>query len=265
MKHVIITGGTRGIGAGLTERFLESNCHVTFCGSNDNSVNRATNSLALKFNSNRFRGVVCNVTKHSEIETLWDFSTKIFGKADIFINNAGVSNIKKQFNELDPEEMERVVDINIKGIINATHLAYNKMLKQGEGAIYNMGGAGSDGRIVKGLAPYGMTKQAVSYFTKAISREASGGPVIFGLLLPGMVLTDMLLDPIRRDPLGTKRQARIYNLLAEEVTPVTQFLAEKILENEKNGVTISYQNSRKTVVRFISGVVTNRNIVSKYL
>ena len=265
MKHVIITGGTKGIGAGLTERFLERNCHVTFSGTSDNSVNRAINNLAIKFNSNIFRGVVCDVTKHSEIETLWDFGTKIFGKADIFINNAGVSNNKEPFNELDPKDIERVIDINIKGLTDATHLAYNRMLKQGEGAIYNMGGAGSDGRIVKGLAPYGMTKQAVSYFTKAISREAAGGPVIFGLLLPGMVLTDMLLDPVRRDPRGTKRQARIINLLAEEVAPVTQFLAEKILENEKNGVTISYFNTRKIVGRFISGVVTNRNIVSKYL
>ena len=56
------------------------------------------------------------------------------------------------------------------------------MLKQGKGAIYNMGGLGSDGRMIEGLAPYGMSKRAVQYFTKAFAKEIKEGPVTVSLI-----------------------------------------------------------------------------------
>ncbi len=83
-----------------------------------------------------------------------------------------------------------------------------------------------------------MSKRAVQYFTKAFAREIKDGPVSVSLLLPGMVVTDMILDPIRKDPEGSKRARRIFNILAEEVETVAEFLVERILENEKNGAVI---------------------------
>ena len=62
----------------------------------------------------------------------------------------------------------------------ATHVAYNRMLHQGSGAIYNMEGLGSDGRRITGLTPYGSSKRAVRYFTDAFAAEVRGGPVIVG-------------------------------------------------------------------------------------
>ena len=56
----------------------------------------------------------------------------------------------------------------------ATHVAYNSMLHQGSGAIYNMEGLGSDGRRITGLTPYGSSKRAVRYFTDAFAAEVRG-------------------------------------------------------------------------------------------
>ncbi|MEZ5001295.1 MAG: SDR family NAD(P)-dependent oxidoreductase [Bacteroidales bacterium] len=149
MRHVIITGGSRGIGFGLMREFLRLNYRVTFTGTTDATVNSAAEKLGEEFNTGNFRGMVCDVTIIDDLRTLWEFSTSIFGPVDIFINNAGLSNRTMSFNQLETDEFIRVVDVNIKGVMQATHLAFNRMSEQGHGAIYNMGG-GSDGRMIKG-------------------------------------------------------------------------------------------------------------------
>lgn len=265
MKHVIITGGTRGIGFGMVCEFLRHGFRVTFTGTSDYSVNKAVERLSEDFSNDNFRGVVCDVSDISQLETLWEFSTSISGEIDIWFNNAGVSNRESDFNKLDIEEFNHVVEVNIKGLMMATHLAFNRMKSQGKGAIYNMGGLGSDGRMIRGLTPYGMSKRAVQYFTRGFAREIEGQDVIVGLVLPGMVLTDMLLDPIRRDPANTRRQARIFNFLAEEVDTVASFIVPRVIDNQKNGVVISYLTTKRLIVNFVTRPFTGTDLVKKHL
>ena len=92
MKHVVITGGTRGIGYGMVREFLIRGFNVTFCGTTDRSVMNAMSALTEQWSSKNFRGVVCDVSKKEDLINLWDFGTKIFGDVDIWINNAGISN-----------------------------------------------------------------------------------------------------------------------------------------------------------------------------
>jgi short-subunit dehydrogenase len=212
-----------------------------------------------------FKGVVCDVKKTEDISTLWDFATKLFGDIDIWINNAGIANSQNIVGSIDPEEISRLIDTNIKGLVSACQISYQRMLKQGKGAIYNMGGLGSDGRMIKGLAPYGMSKRAVQYFTTAFAREVKNGPVTVSLLLPGMVVTDMILDPIRKDPEGSRRSRRIFNILAEEVETVAKFLVTRILENKKNGAVISYLTPFKAFSRFFTRPLSGRDIISDKL
>jgi NAD(P)-dependent dehydrogenase (short-subunit alcohol dehydrogenase family) len=231
MTHIVITGGTRGIGAGLVEEFVKQGCRVTYSGTTDRSVRSSYEEFSELIDPSMFKGVVCDVRKPSEIETLWDFATQIFGDVDIWINNAGVSNAENKVGDIEADEISKVIDTNIKGLITACQLSYQRMLKQGKGAIYNMGGLGSDGRIIHGLAPYGMSKRAVQYFTSAFAKEINEGPVSVSLLLPGMVITDMLLDPIRKDPDGSRKARCILIILAEEFQTVAAFLVEDFLIN----------------------------------
>ncbi|HUS86134.1 MAG TPA: SDR family oxidoreductase [Bacteroidales bacterium] len=265
MKHVVVTGGSRGIGFGLVNEFLRSGCMVTFTATSDATLNRALDLLVEKWDNSRMRGVVCDVTRIRDLNTLRDFATKIFGPVDIWINNAGITNEERMFGELDPDNFTRIIDTNVKGVMLASHLAYNMMKDQGGGFIYNMGGLGSDGRMRKGLTPYGTSKRAVQYFTRALSREAEGGPVKVGLLLPGMVITDLVIDPIKKDPAGSRRFIRILNIMAEEVGPVTEFLVDRIMINTSNGATISFLSTAKMVKRFAAAPFVRRDIVSKYL
>ena len=266
MKHVVITGGTRGIGYGMVREFLLRGFNVTFCGTTDRSVMNAMSALTEQWPSKKFRGVVCDVSKKEDLINLWDFGTKIFGDVDIWINNAGITNTQASFNEIELEVFNMIIDTNIKGLMNATHMAYNNMLKQGKGFIYNTGGLGSDGRMIKGLTPYGMSKKAVQYFTMAFAKEIrKDKSVKIGLLLPGMVLTDMLLESIRQGDNNSRQLKRVCNLLADEVEPVAKYLVNKIIENDKNGVTISYSSSLKMFLRVPGRLMSGRDIVTDKL
>lgn len=266
MRHVVITGGTRGIGYGLVKEFLSRGYKVTFCGTRDQTVMNAMSSLTGLWSPKKFRGVVCDVSQKEDLLNLWDFSTKVFGEVDIWINNAGINNFQAPFNKLDTDIICKIINTNIKGLMYATHIAYNNMLKQDKGFIYNMGGLGSDGRRIKGLTPYGMSKRAVQYFTKAFAREiGKDSNVKIGFILPGMVLTDMLLETLRRNEDNSRQLKRVYNLLADEVEPVTEYLADKILENNKNGVTISYTSSFKMFLKVPGRFLSGRDIVSNKL
>jgi len=181
------------------------------------------------------------------------------------VNNAGIAYDQVFFHKVPPEVFLKIIDTNVKGLMLATHIAYNRMLKQGYGAIYNMEGLGSDGRKIPGLTPYGTTKRAVRYFTDAFAGEVKNGPVIVGTIMPGMVLTDLILEPLRKEKVKDRKVIRIYNILANDVEDVTPFLVRKMIRNRKNGVKISFLNPWKVIWKFITAPLTKRDVVSKYL
>jgi NAD(P)-dependent dehydrogenase (short-subunit alcohol dehydrogenase family) len=266
MKHVVITGGTRGIGLGLVEGFLRKGCRVTFTGTSDRSVNNASVQLNDLFHNRDFKGVVCDVRNYDHLVKLWEFTTGLYGDVNIWINNAGITNDQADFNTIDPEITDEIISINLTSAMKATSLVYNNMLKTGKpGYIYNMGGLGSDGRIVKGLTPYGVSKRAIQHFVKSFSKETEGSPVRTGLIIPGMVLTDMLLDPIRNEAGDTRQLRKVCNMLADKVEDVTPVLVSKILENDSNGAVISYTAAWKMMIKVPWRLLTGRDIVGPSL
>jgi NAD(P)-dependent dehydrogenase (short-subunit alcohol dehydrogenase family) len=137
--------------------------------------------------------------------------------------------------------------------------------QEGHGAIYNMEGLGSDGRRITGLTPYGTSKRAVRYFTDAFAAEVKGGPVIVATISPGMVLTDLTMNQVRKDPEKNRQLIRIYNILANEADTVAPYLAGKMIDNTRHGAKISWLNNWKVIRRFLSAPFSKRDIVSRYL
>jgi NAD(P)-dependent dehydrogenase (short-subunit alcohol dehydrogenase family) len=265
MKTAIITGGTRGIGAGLVRDFLRCGWDVAYSGTTKESIEKSLLSLSEQFDKGNYIALKCDVTNEKDLINLWECTLKSFGRVDIWVNNAGVTNEQAPFFQISPDEFMKIIDINIKGLMLSTYIAYNRMLLQGYGAIYNMEGLGSDGRVISGMAPYGTSKQAVRYFTDAFAKEVNNGPVIVGTISPGMVMTDMTLTPLRKDPTKNKQLIRIYNILANDPDTVTPFLVSEMIKNKKNGAKISWLSSWKVMKRFLSIPFTRRDIVGKYI
>jgi len=265
MKTAVVTGGTRGIGAALVRSFLESGWNVAFSGKSEATVERSLQSLEGHFERGRYAAFVCDVSVEADLARLWNSTVTTFGGVDIWVNNAGTSSDQTPFHELPTEIFTRIIDTNVKGLMLATHVAYNRMLKQGHGAIYNMEGLGSDGRRITGLTPYGTSKRAVRYFTDAFAAEVKERPVIVGTISPGMVLTDLTMGQIRKDPGSSKKLIKIYNILANEADTVAPYLVRKMIENRKHGAKISWLTNWKVIRRFLLAPLSRRDIVSKYL
>lgn len=265
MKVAVITGSTRGIGRGLAVEFLKRNCAVVVSGRDRGAVEKTVQQLSDIYGREKIAGFPCDVTVLSQVQALWDGAQQKFGTVDIWINNAGITHITKLFSDLDSAEIAPVINTNITGLIYGTKVALQGMIAQQHGQIYNVKGHGSDDRKRPGLLVYGTTKRAVRYFTEALIEETEGGPVQIGFLSPGIVITDFLIDDLRKmSPEERETVKAVYNCLADTVETVTPFLVENILKNDRHGVAITWLTEEKAHERFNSDEYCSRDFFSKY-
>ena len=260
MKTVIITGSTRGIGYGLANEFLKRGCKVVVSGRTQEACDKAITNLAVNHDKSKIYGVPCDVSKYAEQQNLWDKSAAHFGKIDIWINNAGISNAYVPFWEVSPEVIQNVTDTNMLGAMNGSHVALKEMIKQGDGQLYNMYGFGSDGRKADGLTLYGATKYGLKYLTESLTKEAKDTNVVVASLSPGIVLTDLWDDLYEGMPERKEKSKKIVNILGDKVETVTPYLAEQVLANEKSGAKIAWLTTPKAFWRFATAAFNKRNL-----
>ncbi len=252
MKHILITGSTRGIGYGLAKRFLASDCRVTINGQTDWSVTQAMDALKSSFDESNFFGVEANVGDVNALKNLWYKAHERFGPPDIWINNAGMDQPRQYAWELSPEDLQHIVNTNIIGVMYGSKVAIQNMLLVGKGQVYNMEGFGSNGMTHEKLTIYGATKRAVAYYTKGLIKELKDTPIQAGRLSPGMVFTDFLTNSLTGEADENLKAKKVFNALADDVDTVTSFLVKEILNNNHHGVHIKWLTPRKILGRLIT-------------
>ncbi len=260
MQTIVITGSTRGIGFGLADAFLSRGGHVTISGRTQKAVDEAVAILGEKHPGGLIFGYPCDVSDAQQLQSLWDAVHSKFGEINIWINNAGISGNEQKIWEHAPDQAASVVDTNIAGTIYGSQVAVRGMLTQGLGAIYNMEGMGSDGRMRDGLSLYGTSKYAVKYLTDALAMETKDTSLIIGALRPGMVITDLITDQYKDRPEELAKVKHIFNIIADTVDNVAPWLVDKILENEKTGVRFNYTPTWKILWRFASAPFRKRDL-----
>ena len=265
MKKVVITGSTRGIGLGMTKEFLKRGCAVTISSRSTGTLNEQVKSLGSEYGQDRVHGVACDVGSREQVEALWDGACARFGSIDIWINNAGITASMKSLPELDLAEIAPVVQTNISGLIYGSIIAMKGMMFQGFGHIYNMYGHGSNDQKVSGLHVYGSTKRAVRYFSEALIGDLEDTPVKAGTLSPGIVVTDFLINDMKKMPPDQLETVKaLYNCLADTVETVTPFLVENILKDNAHGTHINWLPQEKANERFNSDEYCSRDLFSAY-
>jgi NAD(P)-dependent dehydrogenase (short-subunit alcohol dehydrogenase family) len=213
--NVFISGGTRGIGGGLVRNFQK---------------------LGHK--------VVYNVCNREDIKAAFDYALKTLGTIDVVINNAGVNQKSLPVAELEEEDISKVIDVNVKGMINATSEALRIMKKQGYGRIYNMEGLGSNNLVFPKTVIYASSKHLLSFFTKGVQKELKAYENIkVGTLSPGMVFTDFLKNS------DNFEDNQIMKILGANVDEVTPYLVKKII---KGKMKINYLSTSRMMWKFIS-------------
>ncbi|WP_461207456.1 SDR family oxidoreductase [Clostridium sp. DL1XJH146] len=260
MSHVIITGSTRGIGYGLAQNFLKRGYNVTVNGRTSAKVEETVINLKKEFPKQTILGFAGSVSNMDDINKLWDETFKITGRIDIWINNAGVDQKKALIYELNSEDIKKVIDTNILGVINGSSVAMKNMLKQGAGEIYNMEGYGSNNMMMPKMTLYGTSKRALRYFTKSLTKEAENTSIKVGRLSPGMVVTDFLINSLSGTEEEKVKTKKVFNILADKVETVTEFLVEGIIKNDKNDAYIAWLTKGKSFRRFMLAPFNNREL-----
>ena len=218
MQSVVITGSSQGIGLGLAREFLKRNCRVVL-SARGTETGWKQNENSLLMNSGLMALSACPAmsTDLKQVRFLWDEAARAFGRVDIWINNAGIMNTAKPYWELDPAEIAAVVNTNILGLMYGTHVAFQGMLAQGGGQIYNIEGMGSNDNMRAGFTVYGTTKRALRYFTESLVKESGETPVQVGTLGPGIVVTDFLIENMKKMPKEEYEKVRmIYNITGRQ-------------------------------------------------
>jgi NADP-dependent 3-hydroxy acid dehydrogenase YdfG len=245
--------------------FLKRGCQVMLSGRSQATVDAEVQRLANQYGADKVSGTSCAVADHKQVKALWDAAYNRFGRVDIWINNAGVTHTTKHLAEMDIEEIKPVIDTNITGMIYGSKVALEGMLKQGFGQIYNMEGHGSNDSKLVGVSVYGTSKRALRYFTEVLIDETEGTPVQVCFLSPGIVLTDFLINGMRKRPAEELESIKpILNCLADAVETVTPFLVEHILKTDKHGVEIAWLTEEKANERLNSDEYYNRDLFSQF-
>ena len=137
---------------------------------------------------------MCNVLYSEDIKNLIEFAKEKYNQIDIWINNAGVNQPDKAIWELTEEEIDQILNVDLKGAIMGSKLILEEMILQKEGCIYNVEGYGSNDATMLGLSIYGTSKRAITYFTQALAKEAEQKQtgVLVGRLSPGIMITDFI-------------------------------------------------------------------------
>jgi NAD(P)-dependent dehydrogenase (short-subunit alcohol dehydrogenase family) len=224
------------------------------------TVDGVVAELAGQHEPARVAGQPCDVTVFNQLQALWEAAVARFGRVDIWINNAGISQPQMDFWAHAPGAIQSVVDTNLVGAMYGSKVAVQGMMAQGDGAVYNMEGLGSDGRWVEGLTLYATTKYALRYLNQSLAREVEGSGVIVGAIAPGMLITDLITDQYRERPEDWQEAKRIFNILADRVETVVPWLAQEVLANDKNGARIAWLSRSKIMGRFLTARFRQRDL-----
>jgi NAD(P)-dependent dehydrogenase (short-subunit alcohol dehydrogenase family) len=259
-KVVVITGSSRGIGFGLAERFLEAGCAVMLNGSTA-AFTASAFDLLLQYGA-MVAGHAADASLPGGVELLCDAAERQFDRIDIWINNAGIVHRQVPAWQLGREGVDRVLALNIGGVVHGTIIPFRRMRERGSGLILNMEGIGSNGFMLDGMAVYGTSKSALTYFTRSFAREVGDSPVRVGTMSPGMVVTDMLLQSVAGDSEESARRRKFFNVMADRVDEVTSYLCREVLETQERSPRIVWLTKRGMLSRVLLAPFRRRDLFS---
>ncbi len=223
-RTVIVTGGSRGLGAGIVEAFLALGDTVATCSRSATAeTERWAADPALE---GRFLHMPVDLVDSAACDTFVAAVLERFGAVDVLVNNAGIAREGVLGIFRDPQ-IDEVIDLNLKGTMYITRAVVRRMLRQGSGSIINISSVvGLSG--YRGLATYSATKAGLDGFSRALARELGSRGITVNSVAPGYLRTEMsgtidedqLQQITRRTPAGRLGEP-------DDVASVVTFLASE--------------------------------------
>jgi 3-oxoacyl-[acyl-carrier protein] reductase len=220
-KIALITGGSRGIGAAIAKRLATdgANVAITYAKGTDAA---AAVVKEIERDGGKAIAIQADATDANAVKAAVDKTVATLGGLDILVNNAGTA-VPKPFEETTMEELDRLIDINIRGVFVATQAAL-KHIKNG-GRIITIGSCVGERVMTPGLVPYSATKGAVKMFAQGLSREVGARGITVNNVQPGPIDTD--LNPASGEWAVPQKAATALNRYGtvDEVASLVAFIA----------------------------------------
>lgn len=222
-KVALVTGGATGIGEAITRKLASYGCDVFI---NYNTSAASANALIeeLGVSGSRLAAKQANVASYSDAEQLIEAVVQTFGRLDIVVNNAGITQ-DTLIIRMTEDDYDKVLDTNLKGTWNVSKHAARVMIKQKSGKMINISSVvGEIGNA--GQTNYSASKAGVIGFTKALAREVAKRGITVNAIAPGFIrsaMTDKLPEEILSKYLEQIPLSRPGE--AEEVAELVAFLA----------------------------------------
>jgi 3-oxoacyl-[acyl-carrier protein] reductase len=186
-KVALVTGGSRGIGAAIAKRLAADGASVAITYAKDASAASAV-VKAIELSGGKAVAIQADAADVEAVKSAVEKAVAAFGRLDVLVNNAGTA-IPKKFEDATLEELDRVIDINVRGVFVATQAALKHMTSGGR--IIMIGSCVGERMMTPGLVPYSATKGAVKMFTQGLSREVGSRGITVNNVQPGPIDTDL--------------------------------------------------------------------------
>jgi 3-oxoacyl-[acyl-carrier protein] reductase len=223
-RNILITGGSKGIGKAIVEKFVENGDNVifTYFTSEENAKKIEKDILD---QGNFAIAMFCDVRNRYNVKDVVNYVHDKFGNIDVLVNNAGISQYKL-FTDINDEEWDDVINVNLNGAYNFLKNSLPKMIEEKRGKVINISSIwGITGASLE--VAYSTSKAALIGFTKSLAKELAPSNIQINAVAPGVIDTDMndfsesdmkaIIDEIPMMRMGMK----------EEIASVVFFLAGK--------------------------------------
>ena len=199
-RTALVTGGARGIGLAITERFVAEGARVLIADLDGASMKEITNRLG-----DSVAALVADVTRADHVERVVQAPVERWGRLDVVVNNAGITGRSFPIHELTDEDWQKVIAADLTSVFLVCRAAVRHMLEAGGGRIVNIASiAGKEGNPT--LVPYSAAKAGVIGLTKAVAKEVATRNIFVNAVAPAVIGTELLkqMEPSTVDLLVSK-------------------------------------------------------------
>jgi len=221
----VVTGAGRGIGAAIARTLAKLGATAVLCGRTQSALD--STARAILDAGGKTEVIPCDVTLLHQLQYAAARVDSTFGRLDSLINNAGIGGFTKLLHELPPEEWDRILNTNLRGVYYAVHAFVPLMIRARSGHIINISSLAGKNALPKGAA-YAASKWGLNGMTYSIAEELRPHNIRVSVICPGSTQTD--LGPHTGKDLGRLLQPEdIAHAVAMLVTQAPQSFVSEIL------------------------------------
>lgn len=187
-KVGVVTGASRGIGAAIARALAAEGMLIVACGRDRSALQRTVDAIAGA--GGRVVSAPCDVTRLGDVEAVASRVAKEFGRIDVLVNNAGVGSFDGPLHQLAPEEWDRVIDTNLRGVFYCIRAFAELMMRSGGGDIINISSLAGKNALPNGAA-YAASKWGLNGLSYSVAEELRSNNIRVSVVCPGSVNTEL--------------------------------------------------------------------------